>query len=123
MNPISILTGLGLSDKLARIVAYALLALVIFLALWAAKCSYDKHLIANHDATQAASTANADRQADQNAAEARRVDDARLTQEKQQLEGSTANAQTDLDRRLAFQRCLRMQQAARASGSVVPACH
>ena len=123
MNIIAMLIGWGVPAKLAKPLLIGVGALLLCLAIFAAVKIHDHGVIATHDAKQEAATAKADRQADTTAAVQRRADDTRLTQETQELQRSTTNAQTDVDRRLAFQRCLRLQQAARASHSVVPACH
>lgn len=120
---IRLFTGLGVPAKAAKPVLAVIGALLLLGVLWGGKCAYDAHVISTHEAKQDAANAKADRQADAKAAEQRRVDDARITNEATELQRSTEHAQTDLDRRLAFQRCLRMQQAARASNSVVPSCH
>ena len=114
--------GKVISDRMARIIAMAGLFLVILAVLGTAKCAYDRNLIRNHDAKQTAATAVADRKADTKAADQRRVDDARITQETAQLEKVQANAPTDTARRLARHRCLRAQQSARASGKPSPIC-
>lgn len=114
--------GKVISDRMARIIAMAGLFLVILAVLYGAKCSYDRKLIGAHDAKQTAATAVADRKADTKAADQRRVDDARVTQETAQLEKVQANAPTDTARRLARHRCLRAQQSARASGKPSPIC-
>lgn len=122
---ISFVEGL-LGPKFARFakpLIYLLLALLVLGALWGAKCSYDKHLISAHDSKQDASNAKADRRADQGAAVQRRNDDNRLAVEAQQLKEAQSNAHTDTDRSLARFKCIRLQQAARASNSVVPACN
>lgn len=104
----------------AAIVATLIVLLIALLAL--GKCAYDKSIIDRHEAKQEAATAKADRRADTKAAEQRRADDNRLTSESDQLEKAQANAKTDLDRRLARNRCIRLQQAARRDGKLAPAC-
>jgi hypothetical protein len=108
--------------KFAKPLIYGVLGLLILLALWGGKCAYDKSVITKHDAKVEAATAKADLKANDHAAEQRRADDARLTQESQQLKEAQNGATTDLDRRLAFQRCLRLQQGARRDGKQPPSC-
>jgi hypothetical protein len=105
--------------KIALIILGVILAVIL---LGIAKCSYDRSVVDKASSKQAASNAKADRTADTAAAVTRRADDARLTQESQQLGKAQSHAQTDLDRRLARARCVRAQQAARANGSEPPAC-
>ena len=114
--------GNVITEKVARIIAYAGLIILIVGVLGTAKCAYDRKLIKGHDAEVVAATAKADRKADTKAADQRRVDDARITQESTQLEKVQANATTDTDRRLARFRCLRAQQQARAGGKPSPTC-
>jgi hypothetical protein len=120
---IALALKLGVPPKFAKAATIAALFVLAMSLLALGKCAYDRSIINTHEAKQEAATAKADRKADTAAAEQRRVDDSRLTTEAQELNRSTDHAQTDLDRRLAFQRCLRLQQAARAKHGVVPACH
>jgi hypothetical protein len=112
----------GVSQRFARPLAFLLLAIAAAAAMGGAKCAYDAAVISRHEAKQEAATAKADRKADGKAAAQRQDDDRRLTQEEQQLEEVQKHAPTDLDRRLAFHRCLRLQQSARAEGREPPAC-
>lgn len=112
---------LGVAERFARPVGIGAVVIALLLALWALKSCYDARLIATHDAGQRAATAEADRKADTKAAEQRRADDARLSTETRELEKSR-EADTDVDRRLARHRCLRLQQAARAERRQPPAC-
>jgi hypothetical protein len=104
---------------------WAIIAGLVALAVAGAglgKCAYDRSIISAHEAKRELGQERADRKADAAVAETRRGDDARLTQETQELERSRTNAQTDIDRRLARHRCLRLQQAARSDGKLAPAC-
>ncbi len=113
----------GVTERTVKIALIAAGIVAAILGLGIAKCSYDRRLIATHEAKQGEANAKADRKADTSAAVQRRSDDARLDAESQQLERSRANAQqTDLDRRLARQRLLRCQQDARAHGRQPSAC-
>lgn len=111
---IAFLISKGVSTRFARPLAYAvlILGLVAFLAL--GKCAYDRSVIKRHTAQQEAAVAKADRKADAKAAEQRRVDDARLTTESQEIRETINDAkQTGADPRAAYYRCLGLQQAAR----------
>jgi hypothetical protein len=110
-------------EKFAKPVVFAVLGLLLVAALWGGKCAYDKSVIEKHDAKQEAATAKADRKADTTAAIQRRADDARIVQETHELKEAQNGATNDLDRRLAFQRCLRLQQAARRDAKQPPSCH
>jgi hypothetical protein len=112
---------LGVAERFAKPAGMAGAAILLLLAAWVLKSCYDARLIERHEAGQRAATAKADRKADTKAAEQRRADDTRLATETRQLEKSR-EADTDLDRRLARHRCLRLQQAARAGGREPPAC-
>ena len=63
-----------------------------------------------------------DRRADQAAAAQRRKDDIRINQEASALERIAEIETTDMARRLARHRCIRMQQQARRDGGIAPAC-
>jgi uncharacterized protein YfaS (alpha-2-macroglobulin family) len=119
---ITFLIARGVPAKFARPLAIAALVMALLAAMGGLKCAYDRNLIRDHQAAQAAANARADRKADARAAETRRADDARLTQESTQLEKVQANAPNDTARRLARHRCLRLQQAARRDGKQPPAC-
>jgi uncharacterized protein YfaS (alpha-2-macroglobulin family) len=111
-----------LASGLARALLIGLALAAAIAAFLAARAIHDRNLIAGHDAARAAATAKADRTADAHAAETRRADDNRLGNEATELGKAQANAPTDLDRRLARARCIRLQQAARAGGGEPPAC-
>jgi len=113
---------LGIPARFAKIAIIGTLIVLAVALLGIGKCAYDKSIINAHEAKQEAATAKADRKADAKAAEQRRADDTRISQERQELEKVVSHAPTDLDRRLAFQRCLRLQQAARSSHRVAPSC-
>jgi hypothetical protein len=119
---LSLATGIGIPPRFAKYAVIAAGAVLLLLAMFAAVKIHDHRVIAQHQAQQDAANAKADRKADAKAAEQRRSDDSRLATEFQQLNRSTDNGQTDLDRRLGFQRCLRLQQRARAAKLVVPTC-
>jgi len=117
---------LGIPERLARIGLIVLALLLLVVGLGVAKCSYDRDLVAAHDAQRDARLAEDARAADANAAEARRVDDARLSSESIQLDKVTANASLDQPispARRAYYDCIGLQQAARAAGRPAPACH
>lgn len=112
----------GASGRVASFLGATVLIVGIFGALFTAKAIYDHSVIANHNAKQDAANSKADRAADGNVAVDRRIDDQRLGNEAVQLEKVNDNALSDRDRRVARQRCIRLQQSARAAGSIAPAC-
>jgi hypothetical protein len=112
--------GIPPQFRKAAVIGFGIILLL--LAILAAVKIHDHRVIATHEAKQDAANAKADRKADAKAAEQRRTDDNRLTQEAGQLKEAQSHAQTDLDRRLAFQRCLRLQQAARRERKQPPTC-
>lgn len=118
------LLGKKASDGATKALGIGALVALLVLGLGIAKCSYDRSIISAHDAKQVAATAKADRKADAKAADERRTDDTRLSAETQALnQVETAHATDDpRTRRIARQRCLRDQQAARASGGEPPTC-
>lgn len=115
-------------EKFARPVAYAALAFVLLAMLGIGKCTYDRAVIAKHEAKQDAANAKADRKADAKAADQRRVDDARLTTEQQAIKEAIDEAKRiGADPRRVYYDCVREQQRARAErkspafcGSAVP---
>lgn len=108
--------------KLARPVIYAVFAVLLISLLGIGKCTYDRHIIAQHDTRQALKQSEADRKADQVVAKQRRSDDVRIIQEVEELERITENATDDMARQLARHHCIRMQQQARRDGRQSPAC-
>ncbi len=124
---IALAARFGIPEPMRRLAVIASLAIALFMILGVAKCSYDRSIIASHDAAQSAATAKADRKADDAAANTRRADDSRLAQERAQLEKVKTNAKSRDDAKdpngvAARLRCIRLQQAARASNSQPPAC-
>lgn len=113
----------GIPAKFARAAVFVVLAIVLVLVLWVAKCSYDKRIIATHEATQNAINANADRQADQNAATSRVADQSRSDAENTAIKEAVNEAGPDpAARRSAYYRCVELQQAARRSGKLAASC-
>lgn len=118
----------GASPKNARAYAWAILILGAVLLLWGAKALYDKSVVDTHDAKIEASAATADRKADEKAAVQATKDAQRRDFETDQLLKAVQHApkdpaiSDDRERSLAFHRCLRLQQTARANGLKPPAC-
>lgn len=114
----------GIAQKTAKIVGIVAAVLLLIVVLGVGKCTYDKSVIDEHETKEAVKTEKADRKADTKAAETRRVDDARLHTEETQLKEIRENEkdQTAHERRIARAACIRLQQSARAKGSVAPAC-
>lgn len=120
---ISLVTGLGVPARFAKPVLAVVAALALLAAFMGLKSCYDHKVIATHDAKQEAATAKADRKADTNAAEQRRADDSRSTDESTQIKEAINEAGSDpAARRAAYYRCVQLQQAARHSGKPSPAC-
>jgi Na+-transporting methylmalonyl-CoA/oxaloacetate decarboxylase gamma subunit len=96
---------------------------LLLLAVLAVVKIHDHRVIATHEAKQDAANAKADRQADAKAAEQRRTDDTRTTQESQQVKEAVNDARSQgRDPRTAYYKCVELQQRARAAKLVVPAC-
>ncbi len=113
----------GIPPKSARFFAYAGLALILLAAMGMMKCAYDRNLIRNHDSKREATIAKADRKADANAAEQRRVDDARAVTENQEIKEAVNDAVSEgRDGRAAYYSCIKLQQAARRSNLPPAAC-
>lgn len=108
--------------KLARAAAWVVIVLGVIALFFGAKALYDHSIISNHDAKIEASAAKDDRKADQKAADQGAKDLARQNQEADELIKVQENAKSETDRRLAFHRCLSLQQRARANGLKPPRC-
>lgn len=118
-----------LFGKFAKPAGYVLTALLAIGIFFGAKAIYDHSVISKHDAKIEASAAKADRAADQNAAAAETDNTARQNYEADQLikAGNDApknNPGVDpaTARRLAFHKCLSLQQRARENGLKPPRC-
>lgn len=119
---IAIALRLGVPQRFAKAAVIAALAVLAIAALAVLKSCYDASVVRQHEAERRAAAAQADREADRRSATQRRTDDARLAQEAEALRRTYEDATNDADRRLARHRCIRLQQAARASGRQPPAC-
>jgi len=119
---LALVARLGVPQQFQRFVVIAALVTLAIGVLGVAKCSYDASIITTHDARADAASATADRKADGAAAVTRRADDARLSQERTQIERAEANAKTPDDARVARLRCIRLQQDARSANREPPAC-
>lgn len=125
---IKLVIGWGVPREMAKIVSFVLIGMLILVLLGVGKCAYDRSVIDEHEAKIEAETAREDRKADQNAADQRLEDQERRAQEQRELKEAVENAPDDpavddaVERRLAFHRCLGLQQRARAAGLEPPAC-
>jgi hypothetical protein len=115
-------TGIGIPPRFAKFAVIVTGIVLLALAAFAVVKIHDHRVIAQHQAQQDAANAKADRKADTNAAEQRRADDSRLTQEADQLKKVQDNAKTNHDRSIARFRCIKLQQDARAAGRKSPTC-
>lgn len=114
---------LGVPARFAKAAIIGTAVILLGLAILAAVKIHDHRVIATHEAKQEAATAKADRKADAHAAEQRRVDDARSTQETQQIKEAVNEAGSDpAARRAAYYRCVQLQQSARKSGKLPADC-
>ena len=119
---LAILGRWGVPEPLRKLILFAAIALLVVGVLGVAKCSYDKSVIDGERATNNARQAQADRKADTKAADRRLEDQERLAREELELLEVTREVDDPVERRRAFHRCLRLQQAARAAGGEPPAC-
>lgn len=118
-----IVARLGVSPAAARAIAYAAGAVLLLLMILAVVKAHDHRIIAAHEAKQDAANARADRKADAAAAEQRRADDARSTDEATQIKEAINEAGNDpAARRAAYYRCVVRQQSARRDGKPSPDC-
>lgn len=116
------LIAAGVPERVAKPVLIAVLIALALAGLGIAKCSYDRRVIAAHDAAANLAAEKAGRAADQKAADQRQQDTNRAATEAAQLDKVTTNAKSPDDARRAYYRCVRLQQAARANGERSPAC-
>lgn len=118
----------GVGAKFTRLIAWVIVVLVIVLLAIAAVSCYNHEIISNHDAKTNLNAAIEDRQADQNQAAQQTIDLQREAYEQDQLRKAVQDAPKDpkipddVERNLAFHRCLKLQQDARANGLKPPAC-
>lgn len=120
---ISLITGLGVPAQLVKPLLAVIGALLILGVLWGGKCAYDHHVIAAHDAKQAAATANADKAADDHAGDQRVIDATREQNEATQAQEAINEAKRNgADPRRAYYDCVRKQQSARRAGQPSPDC-
>lgn len=109
-------------------VIYAGLIVLAIAAFFGAKALYDHSVISGHDAKVEASAAKADRKADEAATARAEADQQRRNYETDQLAKAVDNApkdpnvSDDLERRIAFHKCLGLQQRARENGLQPPRC-
>jgi hypothetical protein len=114
---VTLAARLGIPEVYARLALTIAAITLLGLGLGLAKCSYDRRLIAQHDAMRDLSLAEGARAADANAADQRRADDARLSTDSIQLDKVIANASLAplSPARRRYYDCLVQQQTARAS--------
>lgn len=120
---LSLAAGIGIPEQFRKAFVIGTAVVLLLLAMFAAVKIHDHRVIAEHQAQQDAANAKADRAADAKAAEQRRTDDARSTQEATQIKEAVNEARRNgTDPRHAYYECVRLQQAARRAGSPPPDC-
>ena len=123
-----LLLSWGVPARFARAIVWGAIIASLIGCLALAKCGYDRRTIAAHDTARDLELSDGARAADGNAATARVEDTARLSTESVSLNEVIANAPPPpepaslSDARRAYYECIRVQQAARASGRPAPAC-
>jgi hypothetical protein len=122
LSLISLAAKIGIPEPFRKAAVIGAGVILLLLAAFVVVKIHDHRVISAHEAKQDAATAKADRAADNHAAEQRRTDDARLTQEAQQLKEAPSHAKTNHDRSSARFRCIKLQQDARAAKRQPPAC-
>ena len=117
------LIGKGVSARLAKPLLFVIAGALVLAVLGVGKCAYDRSVIEEHDQQREAATAKADRKADTKAADQRRIDDARVSTEKQEIDNAIEQAKREgRDPRAVYYECIASQQAARRRGASVPSC-
>lgn len=119
---VTTLIGWGVPSKLAKPLLFIFAAALIVIALGVGKCAYDNKVIHNANLERENAQEKADRKADNAAAEQRRIDDARAVKEGQELKDVQVKYADPAERKRAYYRCIRLQQAARRDGIEPPAC-
>jgi hypothetical protein len=122
------LVGWGLPKEFGKPFAWIGIVLLALLILWGAKTAYDRSVVKEDDLEEEVEELRADAVADE-AARKRELEAAeRRAQEAQELKEAITHVPNDpnvddaVERKLAFHRCLKLQQDARQNGSQPPAC-
>lgn len=120
---LNLVGGLGIPPQFRKAFLIGVGALLLLIAIFAAVKIHDHNVVKAHQAAQDAVNAKADRKADAKAADTRRADDARLTNETQEVNHAVEKAGNDpAARRRAYYECVRAQQSARAKRQQPPTC-
>lgn len=114
--------GWGVPEKFAKPLIVILAVGLLFALIIGGIKLHDRGVIEQHDAKREASQAKDDRIADNKAAEQRRVDDARIVKENEELKNVQTTIADPVERKRRFYECIRLQQAARRNGQQPPAC-
>jgi hypothetical protein len=115
--------GIGIPEPFRKAAVIGVGVLLLIITIFAAVKIHDHRVVAAHEAKQDAANAKADRKADTKAAEQRRVDDSRLTNETAEVNHAVEKAGNDpVARRNAYYACVRAQQSARAKHQQPPVC-
>lgn len=113
----------GIPERFRKDAVVAVFVVLVLAAIVIGVKVHDHNVIKQHEATQDAANTKANQKADNHAAEQRRVDDARSTQEQQQVKEAINEAGSDpAARRAAYYRCVGLQQSARANRQQPPEC-
>lgn len=113
----------GVPQRFAKAVTIGVLILLAVGLFFGAKALYDRSVIEDYTSGLGEKVAKEDRKADAKSAEERRVDDARLAAEDQEIKEAITNAGSNpYDRRTAYYECVRKQQAARRDGKPPADC-
>lgn len=113
----------GVSQKLARPLAYGGLILILLAAFSVAKCSYDRSVIEKHGAREEAKQSKRERKADDNLNQQKRQDEQAAEERKREIDDATSNLPDQApSARQRSRACIELQRQAKAAGRNPPAC-
>ncbi len=113
----------GVSPRFARPLAYAGLVLAFLVLMAVGKCSYDRSVIAKHDAKATLDQAKRERTADANLHEQKGRDETASTQRQEEIDHATRNIPDQApSARQRARACVELRRQAKASGGREPAC-
>lgn len=119
---LSFATGL-VGPKFAKPAIFAVLGILVLLALWGGKCAYDASVIDRYTSKQEIKQVKLERKADANLEQQKGRDDAASQQRRQEIDNATKNipdqAPSTRQRSIA---CVELRREAKAHRRPEPAC-
>jgi uncharacterized protein HemX len=110
-------------EKWAKPAAWGLIAAVVLAMLGIGKCSYDNHVIAQHEQKAELQQAKRERKADTNLQQQVGRDEAASQQRKQEIDNATRNIPDQApSARQRARACVELRREAKQRGKPEPAC-